>query len=341
MKMPTFLFSLLWSLPLAAAEAPATAGMQSAAEALMKLLTEAQRKDAVFPFQSDAREDFRYTPRERSGLPLDRMEPEQREAAMALLDTALSEEGRLKADQVRVLEGVLRDLEGRPEYRDPGKYYLSLFGDPGAASGWGWKFEGHHLSLNYTIVGGETLVVTPSFIGSNPGEVRLGEHQGLKVLRAEEERAKALVTLLLKEGRDEVVFSTEAPAEILTGEQRKADATKLVGIAVEDMSPAAKEALIALIQVYTGRHRAIWAEADWKKIEAAGVEKIHFGWAGGTEDGKPWYYRVQGPTFIMEAANTQNDANHVHTVWRSFDGDFGRDMLRDHYRQHEVDHGNH
>jgi hypothetical protein len=339
MKLPVL--SLLLALPLAAQDLPSLAAMKSAADAFLGSLDEAQRGKAAFAFDSDERENFRFTPQTRKGLPLKEMSDAQRAAAMKLLEAALSEKGKLKAMQVITLEGVLREMEKRPDYRDPGKYYVSIFGKPGDAKSWGWKFEGHHLALNYTVVNGEEFSVTPSFYGANPGEVRQGEHKGLRVLKAEDELAHALVNVLLEGGKKEVIFSDKPPAEILTAENRKATALEPVGVAAADMSAAERKALFDLISEYTGRHREDLAAADMKKIEAAGIGKIRFGWAGGTRPGEAWYYRIQGPTFLMEAANTQNDANHVHATWRDFEGDFGRDILGEHYRQHEKDHGDH
>jgi len=339
MKSP--LLALLLALPLAAEDLPSIAAMKSAADAFLGSLDDAKRGKAAFAFDSDQRENFRFTPQTRTGLPLEEMDDAQKAAAMKLLEAALSEKGKLKAMQVITLERVLREIEKKPDYRNPGKYYVSIFGKPGDAKGWGWKFEGHHLALNYTVANGKEIAVTPSFYGANPGEVREGEHKGLRVLKAEDELAHALVNVLLEGGKKEVIFTDNPPAEILTAENRKVAALEPVGVAAADMSEAQKKALLALISEYTGRHREDLAAADLKKIEKAGFDKVRFGWAGGTKPGEAWYYRVQGPTFIMEAANTQNNANHVHAAWREFEGDFGRDILSEHYRQHEKDAGDH
>ena len=336
MKFP--LLALAFALPLAAAaDLPSIAAMQSAATAFLESLDATKRAKAVFPFTADARENFRFTPQVRSGLPLKEMDDAQRAAAMKLVDAALSDKGHLKAMQIMTLEGVLADLEKNPEFRDSGKYYLSLFGKPGAATGWGWKFEGHHLSLNYTIASGNQIAVTPSFFGANPATVRSGPQQGLRVLRAEDELAHALLGTLLESGKKAVIFSDKAPAEILTAEIRQATALEPVGILAGDMSEAQRKALLELISEYTGRYRKDLADADLKKIEAAGIAKIRFAWAGGTHPGEAWYYRVQGPTFLMEAANTQNEANHIHATWRDFTNDFGYDILGEHYQRHATE----
>jgi len=339
MKIP--LLALALALPLAAEDLPSIAAMESAATAFLGSLDAAKRDQAVFPFAAEARENFRFTPQIRSGLALKEMDETQRAAALKLVDAVLSDKGHLKAMQIMTLESVLADLEKNPGYRDAGKYYLSLFGKPGDAVGWGWKFEGHHLSLNYTIVGGNQVAVTPSFFGANPAEVRGGPRQGLRVLKAEDELAHALLGSLLETGNKDVIFSAVAPAEILTAENRQATALEPVGVLANDMSGAQRTILLELIAEYTGRHRKDLADADLKKIATAGIAKIRFGWAGGTHPGEAWYYRIQGPTFLMEAANTQNNANHIHTTWRDFTNDFGRDILAEHYQQHAKDPGDH
>ena len=333
--MKTPLIALMLALPVLAQEPPSAGAMKSAATAFLASLDDAKRAKTVFPFESEERENFRFTPRKRSGLALKEMDAAQRTAATGLLKAALSDSGRLKAMEIMTLESVLGELEKRPEHRDPAKYYVSIFGKPGEEPGWGWKFEGHHLSLNYTVVDGKGVAVTPSFLGANPAEVREGPHKGLRVLKAEDDLAHALVKSLLDSGKKEVIFSDKAPAEILTAENRKAVALKPVGILASGMSGAQRKALFDLVSEYTGRHRKDLAAAEMKKINTAGIGRIRFGWAGGTDPGEAWYYRIQGPGFLMEAANTQNNANHIHTTWRDFDGDFGRDVLADHFRQHE------
>lgn len=330
--MKASLLALLLSLPLTAQDFSSVTVMKSAAEDFLASLDDSGRAKALLQFEDDDRENFRYTPQHRTGLPLKGMNESQRGAAMKLLESALSDKGRLKATQIITLEGVLASLENNAEYRDAGKYYLSIFGKPGDTKAWGWKFEGHHVSLNYTVIGGDKVSVTPSFFGANPAEVREGEFKGLRVLKDEDELAHALVSVLLQDGKKEVVFSDKAPAEILSGEKRKAVALEPVGILASEMTATQKKALFDLVSAYTCRHRKDLAEMDMKKIIAADISKIRFGWAGGTQPGDAWYYRIQGPTFLMEAANTQNHANHIHTSWRDFEGDFGRDVMAEHYR---------
>ena len=329
--MKNLLLSLFFSLPILAGELDPAAVSKVAADKFLASLDPAQKTKAALPFTSDERENFRYTPRDRAGLPLKEMTDAQREAAMALIDSALSEKGKLKATQIMSLEGVLAEMENNPVKRDPAKYFVAVFGTPGDPKGWGWRFEGHHLSVNLTFVAGKGISVTPSFMGSNPGEVRQGAKKGLRVLAAEEDLARTLATTLLAAGKTDVIFSEKAPAEILSFENRKATALDPVGVPSADLTGTQRSALLTLISEYTGRYRPEIAATDMQKIKAAGLEKIRFGWAGGTKPGDAYYYRIQGPTFLMEAANTQNNANHVHATWRSFDGDFGRDLLGEHF----------
>ena len=328
--MKVFLLCAISSLPVLAKEPPATTTCAAAAKQFLAALDPAGRAKAALPFGSEERENFRYTPRDRAGLPFKEMTETQRAAAMKLLDSALSEKGILKATQIMTLEGVLAEMENNPTRRDSGKYCVTIFGQPGDAKGWGWRFEGHHQSFNLTFLGNQNISVTPTFLGSNPGEVRAGKHQGLRVLAAEEDLARSLVTNLLAAGKSEVVFSDKPPGEILSGESRSVTALDPVGVLASDISEAQRASLLELISQYTGRYRSEVAATDAEKIKTAGIGKIRFGWAGGTKPGEPYYYRIQGPTFLMEACNVQNDANHVHATWRDFNGDFGRDLLREH-----------
>ena len=336
-----------WSLPclflvfpLHAGEPPTPAQeMTLRARELVAVMDAGQKPRLVLEMKSDERENFRYTPRDRSGLRMKELNEKQRVAVKALLKTALSAEGLLKAGQIMELEALLATMEKRPEYRDPEKYHITIFGTPGDPKGWAWKFEGHHLSLNITVTDtpqAGSVSVTPSFFGANPAEVREGEHKGLRVLAKEEDLARELAGMLLRNGRKEVIFSDKPPAEILTGEERKVEELKPVGVSFALMNESERGSLFALIGAYLNRHRAELADSEMARIRAVAKEQaIHFGWAGGTEPGKAWYYRVQGSDFLMEAANSQNQANHIHTVWRNWDGDFGRDVLGEHYHGHK------
>ncbi|MFC7336824.1 DUF3500 domain-containing protein [Haloferula chungangensis] len=333
--MKTLLISLAFALPLLADELPAPLALKTAASAFLASLDAAHLKQARIPFADAERENWHYTPIERLGVPLKDMNEAQKNAAVELVTTALSEKGAYKAAQIISLEAVLAGMENDPVGRDQEKYFTTIFGEPGDPKGWGYRIEGHHLSINITIVDNKDISVTPSFMGANPAEVREGESKGLRPLAAEEDLGRALVTSLLESGKKEVIFDEKPPREILTGEDRVAKQLTPVGITSADMSEAQSKALLELIAEYTGRFREDLADTDLKKVSMAGRDQLRFGWAGSTKPGEAYYYRIQGPTFLIEACNVQNNANHIHTVWRDLEGDFGRDVLKEHLKDHE------
>jgi hypothetical protein len=210
------------------------------------------------------------------------------------------------------------------------KYFVSIFGTPSMSGVWGWGVEGHHLSINFTIRDGQLFRATPSFFGSNPGEVRQGPRAGLRVLGAEEDLGRKLVTSLNDEQWKKALVNVTAPKEMLTEAKRHVDPLKPEGISDAELTPAQKEDLDKVIHEFLFRIRPDIAKERWDQIKKEG--SIHFAWAGEREKGKPHYYRVQGPTFLLEYDNTQNDANHIHTVWREFHGDFGQDLLAEHLK---------
>jgi hypothetical protein len=182
-------------------------------------------------------------------------------------------------------------------------------------------------------VDGEVAGATPSFFGSNPGQVHEGSRKNLRVLGAEEDLGRQLAKSLSQEQKAVAILPTEAPQDIITSTNRHVQPLAPEGLPASQMTQAQKQNLSLLLSEYVFRHRPELAETDMRRIQAAGLDKVCFAWAGGLEPGKPHYYRVQGPTFLMEYDNTQNNANHIHTVWRDFDHDFGGDLLRRHYEQ--------
>ncbi|MEP4079897.1 DUF3500 domain-containing protein [Haloferula sp.] len=328
--MKVLLLALLAAGSLAADEETAATAIKVAAETFLESLDDVHLKQAKFPFKEAERENWHYTPRDRAGLPLKDMNESQKNAGVGLITATLSEKASYKAAQIILLEGVLAGIENDPEKRDTEKYFAAIFGEPGDKDGWGFRFEGHHLSVNVTVVDGHGVSVTPNFMGTNPAEVADGEMKGLRPLAAEEDLGRALAVALLEGGNEGVLFDKKAPKEILTGEDRVAKGLDPVGVTAREMSEAQRKALFELITEYTGRFHEGIASVEFKKIKDAGNDKIHFGWAGSTKPGEAYYYRIQGPSFLIEAANVQNNANHMHTVWRDLEGDFGRDLLKEH-----------
>ena len=289
-----------------------------------------QRDQATFAFGDDERLNWHFIPRDREGLPYGEFTPPQRRLADRLLGTALSHEGISKALGIMYLEQILYEREGR-DIRDSDRYYFTVFDEPSNSGAWGWRVEGHHLSLNLTLNDGEVVATSPAFMGSNPAIAGEGKHEGLEVLAAEQTVARELLALFDGQARDQVIFDAEAPPDILTGHDRVAEAGEPLGVATRDMTDEQADKVVELLQVYTGRLRLDLAKDEFDKVKAAGLDNIHFAWAGSAEPGDPHYYRIHGPTFLIEYDNTQNDANHIHTVWRDLEGDFGRDLLAEHY----------
>jgi hypothetical protein len=305
--------------------------MTDAANLLLRTLDEEQTKAIQFEFDHKLRKDWQFVPMEREGLGMKAMKPNQRGLALSLVQTGLSHHGFSTAMQVMALEQVLFEMENGNRKRDPAKYHLFLFGEPKADSAWGWRIEGHHLSVSFTVVDGNVSVV-PAFFGANPAEVREGELKGLRVLAKEEDLGRQLIKLLSIEQKKKAIIAEDAPDDVINGPGREAKPLDPAGIPSSEMNEAQQKVLRDLIEVYLGKVRGELADTDRKRMEDAGFEKIHFAWAGKIAPGERHYYRIQGPTFIIEFDNTQNDANHTHVVWRDFQNDFGADWLKLHYK---------
>jgi TonB family protein len=313
--------------------------MAEAANKFLASLTPEQKAKANFEFGDGQRFDWHFIPRDRKGLPLKDLDENQRKLAMGFMKTGLGSAGYQKATTIMSLEPVLAQLEGpsRRFPRDPELYYFSIFGIPSAKSPWGWRVEGHHISLNFTVVKGETVSNTPLFFGANPAEVREGERKGLRALAAEEDKGRELIQALDEKQRAVAVFDKTAPGDIITMNKRKADPLKPEGVAAGQLNKQQKALLEKLLNEYLSRMPQDIADERSKKLRDAGFDKIYFAWAGGMNKGDPHYYRIQGPTFLVEYDDTQNNANHIHSVWRDFNGDFGEDLLREHYQTTQHD----
>ena len=322
----------LFGMVIQPAHATPAEDMARAAQAFLATLDRDARAKAQFPFDAEERFNWHFVPRPRAGLPLKQMSDVHRKAAMALLRAGLSEKGYTKAETVRALEPILAEIENNPIRRDPQLYYFTIFGEPSPTGTWGWRFEGHHISLNWTLVRGSSIASTPQFFGSNPAEVRTGPKRGTRALAAEEELARALLGSLSEAQRTQAVISTSAPDDIFSGDSRKAAAQEDKGIRYADLSQEQRGLLLAVIEEYAGAQPKVLAEKWVERLRAASLDRIRFAWMGGLNRGERHYYRLQGPTFLIEYDNTQNDANHIHAVWRDFEGDFGVDLLGEHYK---------
>jgi hypothetical protein len=342
MKQQRFTDVVLWvallvtfAPGLRAVAAPAHADMTQAATDFLAALSAEEKSRSAFPLESPDRIKWHFLPPEmfpRGGVVLRDLDAEQKGRARVLLQAGLSQSGYLAATAIMELEHVIRALEqGQRFARDAEEYYVSIFGTPDPRGNWAWRFEGHHLSLHFTVVAGQITVSTPTFLGTNPAELREGPQKGLRPLGPQEDSARALMLALTESQRTRALISETVPADIITGNAFPIDPLASAGIEAAALSSDQRALLKVLIESYTSLMSDEIAAQRWARIHEAGFEHVAFAWAGSTEPGKPHYYRVQGPTFLIEYDNTQNNANHAHSVWRDFKGDFGQDLLREHY----------
>jgi len=306
--------------------------MTEAANRFLVALTPDQRAKATFSWDDAERFKWFYVPIERKGLPLREMSPFQKHLASALLSAGLSQSGYIKAVSIMSLEDVLREIEkDSGERRNPEKYYFSIFGTPSDTGTWGYRVEGHHVSQNYTVSNGH-VVDAPSFFGTNPAEVRIGPRSGLRVLAAEEDLGREVVASLDTEQKKAAIVDAKAYPDVLTTNSRKAAlAGQASGLAASKMNAKQFDKLTALMEEYARNLPEQAAAAREEQIKKAG-KNIFFAWAGGVNKGDPHYYRIQTPAFLIEYDCTQDNANHIHSVWRDFNGDFGEDLLKEHYQ---------
>ena len=306
--------------------------MSDAAKAFLASLTPEQKARATFSFTVEERMNWHFIPRERKGLALRDMTPSQKQLAHALLSAGLSQQGVIKAHTIMSLEEVLRSIEqGKGPERDPEKYYFSVFGEPSESGTWGYRVEGHHISLNFTIVNGR-VASSPNFFGANPAEVREGPRAGLRALKREEDLGRALIQSLAEEQRATAIVDKKAYPDIITAASRKAALTgQPSGLPYSKLTAKQKEILGELVTEYANTFPAPVAEARLEQFHKS-QNNLYFAWAGGIERGDPHYYRIQTPLFLIEYDDTQNNANHIHSVWRDFEGDFGLDLLGEHYK---------
>jgi hypothetical protein len=310
---------------------PPDPALTRAARKFVATLRPELRKACLLPADSSDRLVWSYVPGRRKGVALKDMNDTERRAAQAMLRAALSARGYEKTEGVRELEAILREIE-RADHRDPDLYYVTVFGAPSDQTPWGWRFEGHHVSLNFSSDTGVLVSSTPAFFGANPARVPSGPRAGWRLLPGEEDLARELLASLDPAQRGRAVIATDAPADIILGPGRKS-VPDPAGLTHAEMSAPQRDILMRLIGEYLGDLRADVAGREREKIERAGFDRIRFAWAGGARAGEGHYYRVQGPTFLIEYDNTQNGANHVHSVFRDLDGDFGGDLLRRHYAE--------
>lgn len=289
------------------------------------------KRGAQYKYDNEERFNWHFVPRPRNGVSFHELSTSQKAAVLSIVQSSLSEQGYTKATGVIQLEGILRELEG--DFRDPKKYFFTIFGDPSSGKPWGWRFEGHHLSLNFSSIDGVIESSTPSFMGANPGIVPQGSEKGKQVLKDETDLGFQLINSLPPEKLKVARFSETALPEIITGNERKAKNLEPGGIMYSELNEEQKEIFLTLLDVYVKNYQLGFAKKLSDKITKAGIENLSFAWAGALRPGAGHYYRIQGPMLLIEYDNTQNNANHVHTSVRDLTNDFAEDVLREHYNK--------
>ncbi|MBZ9626587.1 DUF3500 domain-containing protein [Psychroflexus sp. CAK1W] len=299
----------------------------------LESLNNEQLSMLMMPLDDTSRNFWHYLPAKmlpRTGLIIDELNGSQKEKFSQMLQSFLSESGYDKTREIIDLENVLIELGGDPEFRDDGAYYIAVYGDPRTDSLWAWSFEGHHVSLNFTISNGK-ISTTPRFFGANPATITEGSRKGERVLQREEDGAFELLNSLSNQQKKVAIFQNASFEDIVTTNAIEVGPLRPVGIKATKLNAEQKNILKQLISEYLSSIPQPLALKREKKINDEEFDEIRFGWAGSLIKGKGHYYRIQGKSFLIEFDNTQNNANHIHTVWRDFDGDFGRDMIREHY----------
>lgn len=337
MKNLFFLFFLLF-LSQSSYSQNSTAGSLAAAKAFLATLDKEQLALVNYPYESEERSNWYFIPKERNGLWLKSMTDAQKNAAMNLLKSTLSEQGQDKAIAIMQLEIILKELENVPnsDRRNPLKYYFTIFGKPDAKNFWGWRIEGHHLSLNFTSENNKIVSGTPLFMGNNPAIVQSGEKKGYQILKEECDFAFELLKSFDEKQQRKAISSSVAPYDMFSLNSRKFGMLPDEGITYAEMTKDQQVQLMRLVTLYVKNYPFGFAEEFMQKIEKAGLAKLRFVWMGEKQyGGKGHYYRIQNDVLLIEYDNTQNNANHVHTVVRDFTNDFGEDMLRRHY---ELEH---
>lgn len=320
----------------------AAAEMREAAIKFLDGLSSDQKRQATFNYVDGERVFWYYPPMNRHGLLLREMDENQRGQAYALMATGLSPEANQQAKAIIDHELVLGPLEVEQNAvtypRDPLLYAWSIFGDPSSDDQpWGWRVEGHHVSLHYSVWGNRVLSMTPFFFGANPARVPKGPKAGLRILGPRQDLALELMESMDSGQRSKAVIYREAPADILTFNSSQASLPEEAGIPASQLSGTQKEMLTALVTEYVSRARADLAQEKLDKIlHDGGLDKIHVAWGGPVDRSKPHYYRLHGGSFVVEYDNRQNGANHIHSVWRDVKNDFAYDVLREHLIQYHI-----
>jgi uncharacterized protein DUF3500 len=311
------------------AEAALASVMTAAAARFLGSLGGEARRRASYRFDDAERLRWHWTIPEsvpRNGLPLGAMRPAQRRRALDLLRVSSSADGYRKSLDIIRLQGVLREAGIAGSSFDPDRYYVSVFGDPRATTPWGWRFEGHHLSRHFTVAG-DRVVAYPFFLGAWPTRTTsayAGLPRGYRTMPREEDAARELVRSLGSRQRRVAVFQTESLTDHVTQNRPRVSPLEPVGVTVGELAPAQRRLVREIVDTYLAVLPTAIAARGLERVERGGIDRLRFGWAGPLQPNQPHYYRLQGPTFLLEFDNSRNDGTHIHSVWRDFREDFGR-----------------
>ncbi len=308
--------------------------LESAANAFLNSLTADQKSKVNYSLDDKERFNWNFVPISRSGACFRTFTTSQRTVALSLLRISMSEQGFNKAESIMQLESILREVEGRnanDTHRDPLNYYITIFGTPSKDKPWGWRFEGHHLSINFASFNNQLVSSTPSFFGSNPATVQRGEQKGKEVLKLETNLGFELCNSFSAEQKKKVIFSETALPEIVMTNKRKAQLIEPLGLSYREMNATQQNIFDRLLDTYVKNYQFDFSNRLMEKIKKDGIQNLSFAWAGGLTPGTGNYYRIQGPMLLIEYDNTQNNSNHVHTAVRDLTNDFAEDLLREHY----------
>ena len=314
--------------------------MSEACAAFLQSLNTDQRGMATVGYLELERFYWYYPPGNRRGLALRDMDDDQRGLAFAIIASGLAQRSYGHTRQIIALEALLGELEkewGTVTFeRDPELYYFTVFGDPSGDDPWGWRVEGHHVSLHFSIWGDEVIAVTPLFLGSNPAEVRQGPQKGLRILGDREDMAFGLMESLDAGQRSKAILFDKAQYDILTYNSTKASLPPEEGLPASRMSGTQRETLLALVTEYVGQVRTELSQQKLAAMREEGIDGLHLAWGGPVDRSKGHYYRIHGGNFVVEFMNQQNEANHIHSVWRDVENDFAYDVMREHLLLYHV-----
>ncbi|MEO9511506.1 MAG: DUF3500 domain-containing protein [Flavobacteriaceae bacterium] len=300
----------------------------------LKSLNVTQLEKTQFSFEAETRQNWHFLPVsmwERPGIQIGKLNSSQAKLFHTMLKSHLSLSGYEKTMRIVDLENVLAELSGNNHMRDAKKYHIAVYGNPEKEKVWGWSFEGHHVSLNFTIVD-DKVSYTPRFFGASPATIKSGPRKGERTLAREEDLALELINRLNEGQKVKAIFREKAFRDNVSSNSSTVAPLEIVGISISELTDNQQLTISKLIYEYLSAMPKALAKMRMENLKKEAFGNIHFGWAGETEIGKPHYYRIQGKTFLIEFDNTQENANHIHSVWRDFDGDFGRDIIKEHYQ---------